>query len=174
MGKKDWDSLILYVWIIVLLIWSSVFIYFRFFFEWITFIEPPQLNEEYINEQNEKCRAMRDSLNFLSEDCEWDEIGMLKNIKRDCFSKKILKEIFYSPKLHECVVAYVYHERYTTRSIENQKIIDEYTFDWSMDKCSFYKNWEIIDKYDTPIYWIQCKDDIKFLWEYKLGELKKQ
>ena len=174
MKKNSWDTIALYVWIIVLVVWILVFVWIRFLDSWITFVEPPRLSDEYIREQDQKCKAMRESLDFLSEDCAWNEIGMFKNFKKDCFKKNILKEIFYSPKLHECVVAFVYDERYITRWIETEKIINEYAYKWMMDKCSFYKDWKIIEEYNEPIHGPQCIDDLEFMWEYVLGELKKQ
>ena len=170
MKKKGWDTAALCIWIIVFLLWLGAFIFTKFYGNSVSLIEPPRERLEYINQRNQECKKLMDNLEFLDKDCnskedDWEFWKCALSVISD---KQKVQEVFYSPKLDECVAIM---NDYKIRWIAS-KSIDKYTHNNDDYHCRIYKNWEEYKKYELKTYDVYCKDRLDELFQKEVDKLR--
>lgn len=178
--KKGWDTLALWIWIIVFILWLGAFIFTEIYGNGIVLVEPPRANvsQEFIYQETKECNKMKDTIkeNLLDEcsnEYDWASENTIEYIQ--C-RRKDIEEIFYSPVKNECLATYHYASMYFIRWITTNKF-DRYEAVQDSNLCFIYKNWEEIKKAELAEwvkYWEDpCYPRIQEVWLDEIAELKK-
>lgn len=157
-NKKNWYIVIFIIWVLILLTWVGFFVSTKY------------VSKEFIYQETKECNKLKDDIKLMSSLNIDDEIcqkGDWRSII-ECWNKEATQEIFYSPKLNECIVVTNRHKiKWMTSSY-----IAEYEHNNNKYHCRIYRNWEEIKEFSNLSYNENCSDKFKSTFQKEIEKLK--